>query len=82
MTANPRMVIVTEAPCHACGASQVNIHHQSFPEMWISGETPKLAAENLVIRLKTNLGAVSDPAHQEPVRCAIADVQEFLAEAG
>jgi quercetin dioxygenase-like cupin family protein len=47
--------------------------------MWVGGESPQLAAENLLIRLRGNLDAVSDPSHREPVCDAIADVQEFLA---
>lgn len=79
MTANPNLVIVSERFCDACGTQLVNIHHQNFPEMWIGGETPKLAAEELANHLESNLDAVSDPFHREPVRNAIADVQAFLA---
>jgi len=78
MTGDPKQVVVTEEFCNACGTPRVNVHHQSFPEMWISGESPDQAAENLSVRLESNLDAVSDPSHRELVHLAIADVQAFL----
>jgi quercetin dioxygenase-like cupin family protein len=80
MAADPKMIVVTEKSCNACGTPRVNIHHQSFPEMWISGELPEQAAETLADRLETNLDAVSDPSHRERVRLAIADVRAYLAK--
>jgi quercetin dioxygenase-like cupin family protein len=71
-------VIVTEEFCNACGTPRVNVHHQSFPELQTSGESPAQAVEELAIRLKANLAAVSDPMHREPVQRAIADVQAFI----
>ncbi len=79
MTADSRQVVVTEESCSVCGTPQVNVHHQSFPEMSINGDSPERAAEDLALRLKANLDAVSDPLHQDPVRRAIADVQAYLA---
>ena len=79
MSADPKTVIVVDQLCDVCVTPHINIHHQNFPEMWVSGETPRLAAENLVIRLRGNLDAVSDPFHREPVCDAMADVQAFLA---
>jgi quercetin dioxygenase-like cupin family protein len=78
MAGDPKQVVVTEDFCNACGTPRVNVHHQSFPEMWIGGESPDHAAANLAIRLNPNLDAVSDPPHRERVRGAIADVQAFL----
>ncbi|HEV7223025.1 MAG TPA: cupin domain-containing protein [Pirellulales bacterium] len=78
MTADPRTVVVTEEFCNACGTPRVNVHHQSFPEMRISGESPDQAVDELAIRLETNLAAVSDPMHRAPVQLAIADVQAFI----
>lgn len=46
--------------------------------MWVSGESPDQAAEELAVRLKANLAAASDPMHREPVQLAIADVQAFI----
>lgn len=80
MTADPNMVVVTEASCGACGTPRVKLHHQSFPEMSTSDESPRRAAESLLLHLKSSLDAVSDPGHQEPVRGAIADVQAYLAK--
>jgi quercetin dioxygenase-like cupin family protein len=80
MAADPRMVVVKEEFCNACGTPRVNVHHQSFPEMWIGAESAHQAAESLAIRLNANLDSVSDPSHRERVRRAIADVQAYLAK--
>ncbi len=79
MTGDPRMVVVTEEFCNACGTPRVEVHHQSFPEMRISGESPNQAADGLLVRMESNLSAVSDPLHRAPVQVAIADVQAFIA---
>jgi quercetin dioxygenase-like cupin family protein len=78
MTGDPSLVAVTEEHCNACGTSQFEIHHQSFPEMWVRGESLDQAVDKLFTRLETNLGAVSDPMHRAPVQSAIADVQAFI----
>jgi quercetin dioxygenase-like cupin family protein len=78
MTGDPRMVVVTEEFCNACGTPQVNVHHQNFPEMWISGESIDQAVDKLVTRLQSNLTTVSDPMHRTPVQRAIADAQAFI----
>jgi hypothetical protein len=78
MAGDPGMVVVTEEFCNACGTPRVDVHHQSFPEMRISGESPKQAADELLLRLESNLTAVSDPLHRAPVQVAIADVQAFI----
>jgi quercetin dioxygenase-like cupin family protein len=78
MTGESRRVVVTEEFCNACGTPRVDVHHQSFPEMRISGESPNQAADGLLVRLESNLAAVSDPLHREPVQVAIADVQAFI----
>jgi quercetin dioxygenase-like cupin family protein len=72
------MVVVTEECCNACGIPRVEVHHQSFPEMRISGESVDQAVDELVTRLESNLTAVSDPMHRSPVQLAIADVQSFI----
>ena len=79
MAGDAKMVIVTEDFCNACGTPKVNVHHQRFPELSISGVSPDEAAENLAIRLGSNLDAVGDPSHRELVHSAMADVQAFLA---
>ena len=78
MTGDPRMVVVSEEFCNACGTPRVDVHHQSFPEMRISGESPNQAADGLLVHLESNLAAVSDPLHRTPVQVAIADVQAFI----
>ena len=78
MTGDPTTIVVSEEFCNACGTSRVNVHHQSFPEMWTSGESVDLAVGKLANRLEANLDAVSDPMHRAPVQLAIADVQAFI----
>jgi quercetin dioxygenase-like cupin family protein len=78
MTGDPTTVVVTEDFCNACGTPRVNIHHQSFPEMRISGESLAQAVDELATHLEANLAAVSDPMHRAPVQLAIADVQAFI----
>src|SRR5690606_29160149 len=78
MSSDPRMVIVADDACDACGTLQAVVHHQGFPAMRITGISVEDAAKNLAIRLESNLSAVSDPMHREPVQRAIADVQAFL----
>ena len=78
MTGDPRMVVVTEECCNACGTPRLEVHHQSFPEMRISGESLDQAVDELVRRLESNLTAVSDPMHRAPVQLAIAEVQAFM----
>ena len=78
MTGDSRMVVVTEEFSNACGTPRVDVHHLSFPEMRIRGASPNQAAHEMLVCLKSNLGAVSDPLHREPVQVAIADVQAFI----
>jgi len=78
MTGDPAMVVVTEEFCNACGTPRVDVHHQNFPELRISGESLGQAVDELVTRLHSNLTAVSDPMHRTPVQLAIADVQAFI----
>ena len=78
MTGDQTAVVVTEDFCNACGTPRVNVHHQSFPEMRICGESTDQAVDELATRLKANLAAVSDPMHRAPVQLAIADVQAFI----
>jgi quercetin dioxygenase-like cupin family protein len=79
MAVNPEMVVVTEELCNACGTPRVNVHHQGFPEMVVSGESPRQAAGSLLTQLESNLDAVSDPTHREPVQRAIGDVQAYVS---
>jgi quercetin dioxygenase-like cupin family protein len=78
MTGDPSMVAMTEKCCDACGTSQFEIHHQSFPEMWTRGESLDQTVDKLFTRLEANLSAVADPMHRAPVQSAIADLQAFI----
>lgn len=78
MTGDPKMVVVTDESCSACGSARFNVHHQSFPELRTSGESPKQAADGLLVSLESNLSVVSDSLHREPVQLAIADVRAFI----
>ena len=78
MTGDPKTVVVTEDFCNACGTPRVDVHHQSFPAMRISGDSLDQAVKGLAARLESNLTAVSDPMHRAPVQLAIADVQAFI----
>jgi quercetin dioxygenase-like cupin family protein len=78
MSSDQTKVVVTEEFCNACGTPRVNVHHQSFPELRISGESADQAVDELAARLKANLAAVSDPMHRAPVQLAITDVQAFI----
>jgi quercetin dioxygenase-like cupin family protein len=78
MAGDPKTVVVTEDFCNACGTPRVDVHHQNFPEMRVSGESPNQAAGGLLARLESNLRAVSDPLHRTPVQRAIVDVQAFI----
>ncbi len=78
MAGDPKTVVVTEEFCNACGTPRVDVHHQSFPAMRISGDSLDQAVKGLAAHLETNLSAVSDPMHRAPVQLAIADVQAFI----
>jgi quercetin dioxygenase-like cupin family protein len=78
MSGHSKMVVVKKGNCEACGTSRVEVHHQSFPEMFGSGESLEQAADMLFTRLESNLSAVSDPMHRGPVQAAIADLQAFI----
>jgi quercetin dioxygenase-like cupin family protein len=78
MTGDPKMIVVTEEFCNACGTHRVDVHHQSFPEMRISNDSLDRAVDGLATRLESNLGAVSDPLHRAPVQLAIADANAFI----
>jgi quercetin dioxygenase-like cupin family protein len=78
MADNPGMVVVTEEFCNACGTPRIDVHHQSFPELRISGESLDQAVDGLITRLESNLSAVSDPMHRGPVQLAIADIRAFI----
>ncbi|HEX5470832.1 MAG TPA: hypothetical protein VFW73_03045, partial [Lacipirellulaceae bacterium] len=82
MNANPRHVIVIANHCGTCGTDNVQVYHEHFPELRISGASSAEAADRLATKLETSLQTVSDPFHGDPVRQAIADLQAFLNREG
>jgi len=80
MSADPRHIVVTQSSCNHCGTDTVEVYHQGFPEMRISGTSAQQAAEHLSKELESELDSVSDPFHRDPVELAIADVQAFLSK--
>ena len=80
MSSDPKRVIVTQSSCHHCGVDAIEVYHQHFPEMRISGDSDHQAAERLLAHLESELDAVSDPLHRDPVQRAITDVQAFVSK--
>jgi hypothetical protein len=78
MDAEPHNVIVTDNSCNTCGTDTILVHHQNFPEMRISGSSAAEAARLLFERLSSEIDAVSDPIHREPVVQAIEDLRSFI----
>lgn len=65
-----------QSECQAVTLAQV--HHHDFPEMHAEGTTAAEAGAqllNLLIRTRDN---VADGFHQEAVKQAICDVEEFI----
>lgn len=82
MNTDARRVVVTEGSCGACDTPHIQVDHVNFPEMRITGSSAAEAAERLVDRLKASLDVVTDSAHRDPVRQAIADLRDFLDAEG
>jgi hypothetical protein len=78
MDADPRNVVVTDNSCDTCGTDTILVHHQSFPELRISGSSASEAARLLSERLSSEIDAVVDPIHREPVVQAIEDLRSFI----
>jgi hypothetical protein len=78
MRANAKKITVAENSCDVCGTKRIIVFHEVFPELRIAGPSTEQAAQQLAGRLTADLDVVTDPAHREPVRLAIADVQAFL----
>jgi hypothetical protein len=70
--------VVVEGVCGACSTHAVRIHHQSFPELRLEGESAEMAASLLIERLLTAFDSVADPTHRETVQVAVADLRAFL----
>jgi hypothetical protein len=81
MRADARKITVVESPCDVCGTQRTFVFHEAFPELRIAGPSTEQAAQQLAARLTADLEVVTDPAHREPVRLAIADVRAFVDRA-
>jgi hypothetical protein len=77
MTADPSKVIVTTgATAHAAQAN-----HRDFPDAKADGETPAIAARNLIGDLTRALDSAAGDQDRAPILQAIADVQGFVDQA-
>lgn len=78
MNGDASKIIVIANHCGACGADNVQVYHEHFPELRVASVSGEEAAERLSTKLELSLEAVSDPFHGDPVRQAIADLRAFL----
>jgi hypothetical protein len=78
MTADPSQVSV------ATGATGIaaQVSHRDFPEARADGESPAIAARNLIGDLVRALDSAATDQDRAPIQQAIADVQGFLDQAG
>jgi hypothetical protein len=78
MTADPSKVIV------ATGATGIaaQVSHRDFPEARADGESPAIAARNLIGDLSRALDSAATDEDRAPLRQAIADVKGFVDQAG
>jgi hypothetical protein len=73
-------VILAEALGPRPFAQAARIHHRNFPENWAEAETPLLAANQLVLRLRRELDSTAGDRRRGSLVAAIADVEEVLQE--
>jgi hypothetical protein len=69
--ADPNQVIVTAGAT----AHSVQVHHRDIPELQSHGESPELAAANLVQDLAREIDVAADDLHREPLQQALDDVK-------
>ena len=69
--ADPSQVIVTAGAT----AHSVQVHHRAIPELRSHGESPELAAANLVQDLAREIDVAADDLHREPLQQALDDVK-------
>ncbi len=78
MAADPSKVkVTTGATAQAARAS-----HRDFPDAHADGESPAIAARNLVAHLTRALDSAATEQDRAPLQRALADVQEFIDQAG
>ena len=80
MISTQSRVIVSEGPCEAHGGAHICIYHRDFPENWSPGETPAMAAQQLLNLFEKNLDSAGDPSHRKSIEQAMADLRAFLLE--
>ena len=78
---NEGPVVVRTGLFPSCHTNHARCYHRAFPTALGLGETPRHAAEDLLRRLHSQKGTVTDRWHLDRVEAAIAEVQAFLAEA-
>lgn len=69
--ADPSQVIVTAGAT----AHSVQVHHRDIPELRSHGDSPELAAANLVQDLAREIDVAADDLHREPLQQALDDVK-------
>jgi hypothetical protein len=70
-----KVIITTGATGHA---SQVHAHHRDFPEIRAEGESPTVAATQLVNHLTRALDSALTPWRRDAIQQALDDVKAFL----
>jgi hypothetical protein len=78
MTADPSKVMVTAGAT----ADAAQVHHRDFPEVQADGESPAIAARNLIGDLTRALDSAATDLDRAPIQQAIADVQGVIDQAG
>jgi hypothetical protein len=78
MTTDPGKVIITA--CATAHAAQA--HHRDFPEVQADGESPAIAARNMIGKLTRALDSAATDHDRAPIQQAIDDVQGFIDQTG
>jgi hypothetical protein len=77
MFANPSQVVVTSEPYGQSHVPRLHVYHREFPEVCGDGESPKAAADWLIVRLSLTLDHAPSQWRQVGIRQAIEDVRAF-----
>jgi hypothetical protein len=78
MAADPSKVIITAGST----ADAVQVNHRDFPDARADGESPVIAARNLIGDLSRAIDSAATDQDRAPILQAIADVQLFVDQAG
>jgi hypothetical protein len=76
MVADPSRVVVSTDQ-----TTQFQVNHHDFPELRAEGESPRIAAINLIHELESQTDCTGDALHRDPLQNALADVQAFIDQA-